>query len=288
MASDGCIAGPVHRSGLNWNALLVAGFLTLSALDLLLTRQLLTTPGTCFYEANPVAARILRTAGWWGLGLFKLACAGTVVGVYVVLARRRPWLARAVLAGAVPVVCLVVGYSLFLAGGSDRRAIVEAHERQRELDHRKRDRLVYQGKLDQAAREVLARQQSLPEAARALLAYLPSLHYNPLYPLENYYPTLSNEGRLAVSVFREASYLLQNVPAERRHAALARLTTEFTATYACPVPRPNGPAYADAGTNAPAGFQAPLTSPVAGRARPYPHSRSRHQPGNDLPRNAGG
>jgi hypothetical protein len=85
----------VRRAGVSWNALLFGCFLTVSALDLLLTWRLLTTPGAYFYEANPVAEHILRTAGWWGLGLFKLACVGTVVGVSALLARRRPWVARA-------------------------------------------------------------------------------------------------------------------------------------------------------------------------------------------------
>jgi hypothetical protein len=256
MATDGCITVPVRRAGVNWNALLVVGFLTVSALDLLLTWRLLTTPGDCFYEANPLAQHILKTTGWWGLGLFKLACAGTVVGVSAVLARRRPWAARAVLALAVPVVCLVVGYSLALAGGSERRAILAAHERQSRLDQQKRDQLGFQEKVSQVARQVLARQRTLPEAAQVLHAYMASLRYNPLQALEHYYPTLTDEARLAVRVFREASYLLRKEPAESQRAALARLTAEFTAAYSCPIPPPNGPNFADA--VAPAAPRAPL------------------------------
>jgi hypothetical protein len=257
MALVGSPAAPGRRAGVNWNALLVAGFLTVSALDLLLTWCLLTTPGACFYEANPLAEHILKAAGWWGLGLFKLACAGTVVGVSALLARRRPWAARAVLAVAVPVGCLVVGYSLTLAGGSDRRAIVAAHERQSQLDQQKRDQLVFQEKVTQVAREVLARQHTLPEAARVLHACAASLQYNPLHALECHYPTLSDEGRLAVRVFREASYLLRNEPAESKRAVLARLAAEFTAAYSCPIPRQIGPLFASAGT--PAARRAPVT-----------------------------
>jgi hypothetical protein len=256
MALVGSPAARVRHAGVNWNALLVAGFLTVSALDLLLTWCLLTTPGACFYEANPLAEHILKTAGWWGLGLFKLACAGTVVGVSALLARRRPWAARAVLAVAVPVMCLVVGYSLALAAGSERREIVAAHERQSALDQQKQDQLVFQEKVTQLARAVLARQRTLPEAARVLHACTASLHYNPLHALECYYPALSNEARLAVRVFREASYLLRKEPAESKRAVLARLTAEFLAAYSCPIPQPSGPSFADAGT--PAARRAPL------------------------------
>jgi hypothetical protein len=231
----------------NWNALLVGCFLTVSALDLLLSWRLLTTPGASFYEANPLAEHILRTAGWWGLGLFKLACVGTVVGVSALLARRRPWVARAVLAVAVPVVCLVVGYSLALAGGSDRREIAAALERQSELDQQKHDQLRFQEKATQVAREALARQRTLPEAAQVLHTYTASLRYKPLHALEYYYPTLTDEARLAVIVYREASYLPGKEADEGQRAALARLRAEFTAAYSCPIPQPNGPVLADAG-----------------------------------------
>jgi hypothetical protein len=245
MALAGSPAAPARRVGVNWNTLLIAGFLTLSALDLLLTWRLLTTPGAYFYEANPLAERILKTAGWWGLGLFKLACAGTVVGVSALLARRRPWVARAILAVAVPVVCTVVGYSLALACGTERREIVAALERRSDLEKQERDRLVYQEKVVQAAREVLTRQRTLPEAARRLHAYSASLRFHPLVALQSHYPSLSDEACLAVSVFREASYLLQGEQAERKRATLARLAAEFTAAYSCPIPQPNGPSYAD-------------------------------------------
>jgi hypothetical protein len=247
MAVDGGPVYPVRHARVNWITVLAAGFLTLSTLDLLLTWHLLSTPGTGFYEANPVAGRILELAGWWGLGLFKLACTGTVVGVSAILARRRPWVARAVLAVAVPVVCLVVGYSLALAGGSDRRAIVAAVERQSDLDQKKQDQLAYREKVAQAAREILARQHTLPEAARILHAFTDSLSYNPLLAMEYYYPTLSDEARLAVIVFREASEQLRQAPAESRRATLSRLMAEFTAAYSCPIPPPIGPSFAAAG-----------------------------------------
>src|SRR5262249_53105475 len=160
MVTDGH-PGASLRRGLNWNRFLAAGFLTLSALDLLVTRYLLTTPGACFYEANPLAERILKSAGWWGLALFKVACAATGVGASALLAPRRPWAARAVLAGAVPVVFLVVGYSLCLAGASDRSAITAAQKRHQMLELQDRDRLAYQEKLSQVAGEVLERRQTL-------------------------------------------------------------------------------------------------------------------------------
>src|SRR5690348_9681039 len=84
-------------------AFLAVTFIGLSVLDLVLTWRLLQTPGACFYEANPVASSILEWGGWWGLGLYKLACAATVLGVIALLARWRPRLSRLLLAAACPV-----------------------------------------------------------------------------------------------------------------------------------------------------------------------------------------
>src|SRR5262245_31391139 len=107
---------------------LAVTFLGLSALDLLLTWRLLQTPGGCFYDANPVASSVLEWGGWWGLGLFKLACAGTVLGAIALLARWRPRMARLLLTAACPLMALVVGYSLWLVGGADRRDLMAVYE----------------------------------------------------------------------------------------------------------------------------------------------------------------
>jgi hypothetical protein len=141
-----------------------------------------------------------------------------------------------VLAVAVPVVCLVVGYSLALAGGSEGREIAAALEKQSELDLKKHDQLRFREKVTQVAREVLARQRTLPEAAQVVHAYTASLRYQPQHALKYYYPKLTDEARLAVIVFGEARYLLGKESAASPRATPARLRAEFTAAYSCPIP----------------------------------------------------
>src|SRR5262249_15141662 len=125
--------------------------------------------------------------------------------------------------------------------------IVAALEKQSELDQQKHDLLRFQEKVTQVAREALARQRTLPEAAQVLHAYTASLRYQPLRALEYYYPTLTDEARLAVTLSREASDLRGKESDEGQRAPLARLMAEFTAAYSCPIPQPNGPVLADAG-----------------------------------------
>ncbi len=245
MATDSFTAESPRRTLLSWNQILAAGFLTVSALDLMLTWRLLAQPASCFYEANPLAQYVLAVSGWWGLTLFKVACAGTVVGVSALLARRHPRAARALLVGAVPVVCLVVGYSLCLiAVSSERNELAEAHQRSVDLEYRNRDQKVYARKLAQGARAILANQQTVAAAARQLHVDLASLRYNPLSVLAIYYPSLSDEARLAISLVREANFIMHEEARVGRPARLAKLKAEFASTYAVEMPLPSGSPYA--------------------------------------------
>src|SRR4051812_8045155 len=94
--------------------LLATTFVVLSLLDLGLTWYLLEMQGECFYEANPIAAGVLANWGWWGLAGYKLTCASTVLTAGLIVSRRRPRVARRLLALACPVVAVVVAYSLVL------------------------------------------------------------------------------------------------------------------------------------------------------------------------------
>ena len=235
MASAGCTVAPTHRPALNWTYFLAAGFLALSALDLLFTWQLIGTPGTCFYEANPVAGYVLAQAGWWGLGLYKLVCAGTVLGVSALLVARRPWLARGVLAVACPILCLVVGYSACLAHSPERRQLLAAQEQAEGLNQLRRERLAYQGLLRGVAHAVLRRQRTLVDAAGEIQARLAAMRYDPLHALAVYYPTLNDEARLAAAVVREATFLRQEF-GEKATTSVATLRAEFASAYARPYP----------------------------------------------------
>jgi hypothetical protein len=216
--------------------LLAVTFLGLSVLDLVLTWRLLQTPGACFYEANPVASSILEWGGWWGLGLYKLGCAGTVLGVIALLARWRPRLSRVLLTAACPLLALVVGYSVVLASGEDRRELMAAYELGDAVDQMFREHRAYQQKLSQFARAVTERQLTLPQAARELSAHVASLRYNPLAPLRAMHRHLSDEALLAAAVVREAYHLLRE-SGQSAERSLAWLEEEFRSAYASPLPR---------------------------------------------------
>jgi hypothetical protein len=252
MASAGCTSPSPYFPALNWNRVLAIGFLALSALDLLLTWLLLKTPGTCFYEANPLAGFILDVAGWWGLGLFKLACAGTVVGASALLVGRHPGLARGVLAVACPVLCLVVGYSLRLTISPERHQLLAVQEQANSLGQMRVERVAYQNKLTQLAYDVILGRRTLANAVGALKAHLATQHFSPLHALEVYYPDLSDEARLGVAVVREATFALRD-NVEGLPSSVARLRAEFAATFACPFPRAYGDPYAasEAGASTP-------------------------------------
>jgi hypothetical protein len=200
-----------------------------------LTRLLLTTPGGCFYETNPVARFILNASGWWGLALFKIGCAGTVLGVSAWLARRRPQAARGVLAVACPVMGLVVGYSLWLASGPERRTLLGIAEERQMLEQKARDREEYRRKLHQLARAVLGQTQALPDAVRELKVCLASLTYDLLDYLRSYYPGLEGDALAAVALMREAGHFLEET-GQSPGPALRRLEAEFASAYACPLP----------------------------------------------------
>src|SRR5262249_24186328 len=127
-----CSAPVTHRR----TALLMALFAALTVTDLVLTWYLRHVNGEGFYEANPVAETVLERFGWLGLGCYKLGCAGTVLAVTAALGRRRPRLARRVLAVGCPILAAVVGYSLFLLASNwqSHRDLVEASARQRTLE----------------------------------------------------------------------------------------------------------------------------------------------------------
>ncbi len=217
-------------------AFLAVTFIGLSVLDLVLTWRLLQTPGACFYEANPVASSILEWGGWWGLGLYKLACAATVLGVIALLARWRPRLSRLLLAAACPVMALVVGYSLWLVSGEERQELLAAHERGDLVDQKVREHQEYQQRLSRLARAVTEQRLTLPQAARQLTVYVRSLHYSPLDALRTMYRHLGDEACLAAALVREANHLLRE-SGRRADQPLRRLEGEFSSAYACPLPR---------------------------------------------------
>ncbi|MCC6419748.1 MAG: hypothetical protein IT429_16060 [Gemmataceae bacterium] len=218
--------------------LLMGIFAGLSALDMLLTWWLLETPGDCFYEANPLAGWVLKGYGWAGMGLFKLACAGSVLGAIVFLRRHRPTAARRVLALGCPVLGLVVGYSVFLllANRADCRDLHKAHDRTADLTVQFHERENYKNRLYQMARAIAVREISLAQATRELQHYLTTIRYDALYPLRVMFDDIPDEACLAAALIREVGFVVADHPHLARKSLLPPLRADFGSIYGQPLP----------------------------------------------------
>lgn len=97
----------------------ITWFLLASTLDLAFTGLALrfTAAGLTrgrFIESNPVANWVLQHWGFMGMAAFKLAIAGFVIGIALVIEPRRPRTARGLLLGATLVVGIVVVHTVRL------------------------------------------------------------------------------------------------------------------------------------------------------------------------------
>ncbi|MCI0464218.1 MAG: DUF5658 family protein [Gemmataceae bacterium] len=154
--------------------LLLALFVTLSLTDFLLTWYLLEQRGGRFYESNPVARWFLVQFGWAGLAAFKTAVVLLVVGVALLVSRRRPRTSRRVLTFGCLTTGVVVLYSCFLLNRAsasrfipDEASILATG---RQLDaklHRSRE---YRALLDRLGAHLRAGACTLEEAVDLLAA----------------------------------------------------------------------------------------------------------------------
>ena len=155
---------------------LMVCFLLLSVVDLLLTGWLLVGEGP-FFEANPLAAWCLQRFGWGGLAGLKAASLLLTAAGIAVLARRRPWIARGILAVGCLAVALVVfqGASLVTASPALQeeyhreqafqvRADAEARQLQNLLELQRN----YSELRRRLSRELLAGRRSLASALAEL------------------------------------------------------------------------------------------------------------------------
>ena len=114
---------------MRWSTYCVLGFAVyalLSALDLKLTAALLhANPGA--YESNPFAAACLERHGWPGLAVYKIAGVLAFAGALLLLVRRRPKVASAVVTFGCAVLFAVTTYSLDL--------LSEAHAEPIQMEH---------------------------------------------------------------------------------------------------------------------------------------------------------
>jgi hypothetical protein len=81
---------------------------------LLLTWRLLSGARPDVYEANPLAAALLEQFGWGGVALLKCGTSALIVLAILLVARRRPRVARRLAAGLCLLLASVVGYSGWL------------------------------------------------------------------------------------------------------------------------------------------------------------------------------
>jgi len=92
----------------------LALYIVLSAVDLLLTYQLIKLGGGYIYESNPLADAWLRSYGWPGVAFFKLMSIFVVGGVAVYVSIYRPATGSRLMTFACVAVACVVIYSASL------------------------------------------------------------------------------------------------------------------------------------------------------------------------------
>jgi hypothetical protein len=145
-------------------------FAVLSVADLGLTWWLLRDGSGEVYEANPIAAQILESAGWLGLACFKGLVVGMVLGLLVFVARSRPRLAHAAVRLGCVLMILVVGYSGALVAGSpviepeSRRHLREQQKRSVELDEQAARSQAFRHCLQRLAAKIARGERSLSDA----------------------------------------------------------------------------------------------------------------------------
>jgi hypothetical protein len=137
-------------------------FVALSVLDFYLT-WLMVGKWQIATEANPVAAGVLRHAGWAGLLSFKCAATGFVVVVIQMVARRNLRSARLLFRTGVVALALVVGYSgIQVLANLDLVENFSHHaERDRQLRERARVQQRFSRAADVTAEKILNGQCSL-------------------------------------------------------------------------------------------------------------------------------
>jgi hypothetical protein len=229
-------------TGSRWNRILIAGFVVLSALDLLLTWRLVEGTGGLVYEANPLASNILGEHGWSGLSVFKLICVGIFITAGLIVLRARPRTGKLLFGGASCGMLGVVGYSLLLMiaqpwrDGMSEHLIATERLRGDSLRQELHESKSYAAKLDALVEDLVARQQTLPEATEELYHFVAEPRsFNPLSQLRHTYPDLSDDARLSVVLLRHVAATLQERPAADRQS-LDTLQAQFEACYAQPPP----------------------------------------------------
>jgi len=206
-----------------------------SILDSVLTWDLVGR-GEAF-EANPIAAEVLRHLGWGGLSLFKAAVACTFLGLTWVIARCRPRTGLCLARFACVLMVSLVGYSLALrarVGTETQTALAREKARIASLEAHRQRMVSYLRKLDELSHHISAGKLQLAQAVKELGQFIVQINYDPTILLENYCDGKKGEVCLAIHLVNRIGFVHRTDPATASRL-LPRLRHEFTSFF-CPLP----------------------------------------------------
>jgi hypothetical protein len=212
--------------------LLLGFFLALNVADLFLTWELHVRSRAMIDEGNPVAAWVLRSAGWPGLAAYKGASVLLAGGATLALLARHPRAGRVVLVAECALLSGVVTYSSLLlnrAGvlGAGAAAVDEAIlDRWQGLQQQIRQNKEFQALLQHWTRQLIARRCDLPEAVEHLLECDKRNDVLWMKLVRRTYSLESERDCFAAVLMAHATHSLKHNPALR-----ARRAKEWAATY---------------------------------------------------------
>jgi hypothetical protein len=214
-------------------------YVCLSLGDLALTWHLLAHGDGQVHEGNPLAHWWLAQYGWVGLTCFKVTLVVLVVGLTLVIGRRRPRAAGQVLVLACGILMAVILYSGLLAGAVAARSVAPAlldpegavaSEQGRDLDQQRKQVGDYQRLLERLSGDLLARRRTLPDAVGLLAESEQGRSPGWLRDLGRVYPGRSEQARLAANLVHHALSSLQEGNSTDEETA-RRLAADYRACY---------------------------------------------------------
>jgi hypothetical protein len=217
-------------------------FSLLSATDLALTTYLVWGTEGRGSESNPVAGWWLAEFGWIGLALYKAAAVLLAGMILLVLCRLSPRTGGRVLGFSCVILTGVVCYSALLAGLAHADASRENAETASlaavndELDASAQLGVAYRVVLLKASQDLHAGRISLAEAVHRLLQTARGQDPAWIEQLRIASGGETPEECLARTLLRHVAGLCEDNP-ERCQEVRARLTAEFQACFATPLPR---------------------------------------------------
>ena len=207
-------------------------FVVASGLDLFCTWLLLAGSDVA-YEANPLAAYILKNHGWLGLSLFKGGAVVFVTSLGLAININYPRSALRMFRISSALVLCVLAYSVFLfcpwTDPEGYRNLAEARQRSEALQRRHQSFRRFMDTLDQLAQAVLAKNISLVDATASLHGVLEQTDYNPFPSLRlSCGESATDQACLAAQLVRNVGFLVQTDPIVREQTK-AWLEDEFDA-----------------------------------------------------------